>query len=71
MCQIQDIQHPEEPCGSELAREGALSANITLTDLPHSRASSLPQCHRSNCTIQPDGQFTHPTAHSRRHFRAA
>ena len=71
LCENPDIQHPEEPCGSELAREGALSANLTLTDLPHSRASSLPQCRRSNSTIPPYGQFTHPTAHSRRHFHAA
>ena len=30
-------------CGSELAREGAGSVNIDITDLPLSRASSLPQ----------------------------
>jgi len=29
-------------CGSELAREGAMSATIPLADPPHSRASPLP-----------------------------
>ncbi|MDX9679092.1 urea carboxylase [Pseudomonas zeae] len=31
------------PCGSELAREKAVSVNIDVSDTPHSRASSLPQ----------------------------
>ncbi|UUT10459.1 cobaltochelatase subunit CobN [Pseudomonas zeae] len=32
-----------DPCGSELAREGVVSANTSFTDTPLSRASSLPQ----------------------------
>ncbi|AXI61846.1 cobaltochelatase subunit CobN [Pseudomonas kribbensis] len=32
-----------DSCGSELAREGVLSANTSGTDTPQSRASSLPQ----------------------------
>nr|POA12343.1 hypothetical protein C1892_21695 [Pseudomonas sp. MPBD7-1] len=31
-------------CGSELARDGGVSATSMLTDPPLSRASSLPQC---------------------------
>ncbi|RYM43802.1 hypothetical protein EVS84_07850 [Pseudomonas koreensis] len=31
------------PCGSGLARECGVSANMSLSDPPHSRASPLPQ----------------------------
>ncbi|MNG27706.1 hypothetical protein D3C84_1128660 [compost metagenome] len=34
------------PCGSELARDGGVSANLDVTETMQSRASSLPQGDR-------------------------
>ncbi|QBZ87699.1 hypothetical protein EPZ47_02895 [Pseudomonas viciae] len=37
------LHYKENPCGSELAREGGGSVPHQVTDVPLSRASSLPQ----------------------------
>nr|POA13471.1 hypothetical protein C1892_15790 [Pseudomonas sp. MPBD7-1] len=42
------------PCGSELARDGGVSVNIDATDLPLSRASSLPQGFRAAVPAKAD-----------------
>src|SRR3546814_7481848 len=46
------IQTPPNGCGSGLAREGGVSANIYAPETPHSRASPLPQRFCGECRVR-------------------
>ncbi|TDK57419.1 hypothetical protein E1508_00145 [Pseudomonas moraviensis] len=51
MCSKSGESHKSK-CGSELAREGAVSDNVDLNDPPQSRAGSLPQGYCGVLKIQ-------------------
>ncbi|RBL70510.1 hypothetical protein C3E98_015770 [Pseudomonas sp. MWU13-2625] len=40
---LETSSHSAKPCGSGLARESVVSVDISLSDIPPSRASPLPQ----------------------------